>query len=147
MARRPSGYYGMSFGERGRDSGRSVAPRDFSSRVAAAANISSDDTPAPPPPPPPSQETITRRENIGGIKVRSDKAKASVSSVPSVMAAAMLGVGEFTRNQIIKQLEAGGQAIKDKDGNVVGVVHDGPIDGSKVYTGRRIAGYLSLIHI
>ena len=141
MARRPSGYYGSSFGERGRDSGRSVAPTDFSSRVAAAANINSDDTPPPKMPPPPSQETVTRRDNVYDVRIRGEKAKAALSGVPSVMAAAMLGVGEFTRNQIIKQLEAGGQAIKDKDGNVVGVVHDGPIDGSKVYTGRRIAGY------
>ena len=141
MARRPSGYYGSSFGERGRDSGRSVAPKDFSSRVAAAANINSDDTPPPPAPAAPSPDDLSRMVDIGSVKARSDKAKASVSGVPSVMAAAMLGVGEFTRNQIIKQLQAGGQAIKDKDGNVVGVVHDGPIDGSKVYTGRRIAGY------
>lgn len=141
MARRPSGYYGMSFGERGRDSGRSVAPRDFSSRVQEAAGINSDDTPPPPAPAAPSPDDLSRMVDIGSVKARSDKAKASMSGVPSVMAAAMLGVGEFTRNQIIKQLQAGGQAIKDKDGNVVGVVHDGPIDGSKVYTGRRIAGY------
>ena len=141
MARRPSGYYGMSFGERGRDSGRSIAPKDFSSRVAAAANIDSDDTPPPPAPAAPSPDDLSRMVDIGSVKARSDKAKASVSGAPSVMAAAMLGVGEFTRNQIIKQLQAGGQAIKDKNGNVVGVVHDGPIDGSKVYTGRRIAGY------
>ncbi len=141
MARRPSGYYGMSFGERGRDSGRSIAPTDFSSRVAAAANIDSDDTPPPPAPAAPSPDDLSRMVDIGSVKARSDKAKASVSGAPSVMAAAMLGVGEFTRNQIIKQLQAGGQAIKDKNGNVVGVVHDGPIDGSKVYTGRRIAGY------
>ena len=141
MARRPSGYYGMSFGERGRDSGRSVAPKDFSSRVQEAAGINSDDTPPPPAPAAPSPDDLSRMVDIGSVKARSDKAKASVSGVPSVMTAAMLGVGEFTRNQIIKQLQAGGQAIKDKDGNVVGVVHDGPIDGSKVYTGRRIAGY------
>jgi len=131
----------MSFGERGRDSGRSIAPEDFSSRVAAAANIDSDGTPPPQMPPPPSQETVTRRDNVYDVRIRGEKAKAALSGVPSVMAAAMLGVGEATRNQIIKQLEAGGQAIKDKDGNVVGVVHDGPFEGSKVYTGRRIAGY------
>jgi len=131
----------MSFGERGRDSGRSIAPEDFSSRVQEAAGINSDDTPPPQMPPPPSQETVTRRDNVYDVRIRGEKAKAALSGVPSVMAAAMLGVGEATRNQIIKQLEAGGQAIKDKDGNVVGVVHDGPFEGSKVYTGRRIAGY------
>ena len=141
MARRPSSYYGSSFGERGRSSGRNVAPTDFSSRVQQAAGINSDATPPPPTPAALSPDDLSRMADIGSVKVRSNKAKASLSGVPSVMGTAMLGVGEFTRNQIVKQLEAGGQAIKDKNGNVVGVVHDGPIDGSKVYTGRRIAGY------
>ena len=151
MARRPSSYYGSSFGERGRDNRTTTALgslrtknsvyADLSDRAQRAAGINSDDTPPPPASAAPSPDDFNRMVDIGSVKARSDKAKASLSGVPSFMATAMLGIGEFTRNQIVKQLQAGGQAIRDKYGNVVGVVHDGPFEGSKVYTGRRIAGY------
>ena len=141
MARRPSGYYGMSFGERGRDSGPSIAPRDFSSRAQQAAGINSDDTPPPPAPAAPSPEALEVRQNVGEIKTRSDTAKASLSGVPSVLSSLMLGIGEGVRAKMIKQIEAGGKVIRDKDGNIAGVLHDGLMKGTKGYTGRRIAGY------
>jgi len=77
-----------------------------------------------------------------------DSAKNEVDARPPPVKglAAKTPVGAITnaiakgvRGKIVKELDAGGTAIFNKSGEVMGVMHDGPFGLGKVYTGRTMA--------
>ena len=126
------GHYGMSF-ERGRGSPSSRqrvtdTPNTRSPRERAAERSR-------------TRDDGTRRANqqndssaaaaIRNIQQRQEN--DPLRNFPSVLT----GIGSALRQRMISLLEQGGEAVYDPSGRmVIGVYSDGPIAGSRVYTGR-----------
>ena len=139
------GHYGMSFGgEGGRQTGfssgrnspgrqetdrgnqsssrrTSNAPRQYSVPTTRSSPATSD---------PSSNSPARTAAAIREVQAR--EANNPLRNLPSILA----GVGSFTRNRIIAELEKGGTPVY-KDGIVIGVEHEGFIPGTTVYTGRQ----------
>lgn len=71
---------------------------------------------------------LTKREanKTSGIKILGREIPSTISSIAS-------GMGSFSRTKMIEGLRAGGTAVRDESGMVVGVVSG---DRFKTYTGR-----------
>ena len=73
-----------------------------------------------------------------------DKVAARPPPVKGLAAKTPIGaianaIAKGVRGKIEKELRAGGIAVKNKKGEVMGVMHDGPFGLGKVYSGRTMA--------
>ena len=141
----PGHYSGMSF-ERGRGSiGEAITRGDTIfgevQRVADTPNTISPRRRA-------AERSRTRDDGTRTANQQSDSSTAAavkniqqrgeknpLKNMPSMLT----GIGAALRKRMITLLEQGGEAVYDPSGKMVmGVYHDGPFKGSRVYTGRPI---------
>ena len=139
----PGHYSGMSF-ERGRGSlGEAITRGDTIfgrvQRVADTPNTRSPRQRA-------AERSRTRDDGTRRANRQNDSSRAAaikniqdreennpLRNFPSVLT----GIGSALRQRMISLLEQGGEAVYDPSGRmVIGVYSDGPIAGSRVYTGR-----------
>ena len=98
-------------------------------RVSAQQSAAVPGTMAPEAPP---SKTIAAAQQPSGTS-RSAKRIIRCATFPSILT----GIGSALRQRMISLLEQGGEAVYDPSGRmVIGVYSDGPIAGSRVYTGR-----------
>ena len=128
------GHYGMSF-ERGRGSpsGRqrvtdTLNTRSPRERAAERSRTRDDGT----------RTANQQNDSSAAAAIRNIQQRQEndpLRNLPSVVA----GIGSALRQRMISLLEQGGEAVYDPSGRmVIGVYSDGPIAGSRVYTGRPI---------
>jgi pyruvate/2-oxoglutarate dehydrogenase complex dihydrolipoamide acyltransferase (E2) component len=75
-------------------------------------------------------EPYSTRQAVQNIQEREERSQASMSKVPLPSALLALNLGSAMRQNIIRQIEAGGTPVRE-NGMVIGVMRDG------VYTGRQ----------
>lgn len=73
---------------------------------------------------------LSRRTAIQNVQEREERSQASMSKVPLPGMIAALNIGSAMRQNIIRQIEAGGTPVRE-NGMVIGVMRNG------VYTGRQ----------
>ena len=76
--------------------------------------------------------------------IMADKVKARPEPFTGLAKYSVVGnignaIAKGVRGKIAKELKAGGIAVKNKKGEVMGVMHDGPFGLGKVYSGRTMA--------
>ncbi len=83
-------------------------------------------------------EDNAKRE--AAIKQLNERSKLNpMGNMPGAAGGFLQGMGNFNRENMIKQIKAGGEIIYDDAGKVQGVIHDGLF--GKVYSGNKIRGY------
>lgn len=79
------------------------------------------------------------RDNRAAVaQVQARQRQAEANRLPGTLGAIQGAMGDFSRRNITRGLELGGEAVRDERGQVVGVINRNQL-GGRVYSGR--AGY------